>query len=301
MTKLAAYPKCYEWQIIRREMTLFDWIEMAEKELDVDGLEIYLQFFESFDKSYLATVVEAAEKAGFRLPMMLCSPDLTHPDADERKRQIELESQMIEVASFIGQGDATCRVLTGQRYPNVSVEQGIEWVVDAIQQLVPVAREFNVTLVLENHYKDSTWLYPEFALKADVFLRVVNAIDEQDYFGIQFDPSNAIVAGDDPIALLEQVKNRVRTMHASDRYLKNDLTPEELQSLPAAPGYPSRLSHGVIGQGLNDYPRIFQILSSVDFDGWISIEDGMNGIEEMQESVLYLREQMSKHLSKKVS
>ena len=301
MTKLAAYPKCYEWQIIRGEMTLFDWIEMAEKQLDVDGLEIYIQFFESYDKAYLATVIEAADKAGFELPMVLCSPDLTHPDEDERKRQIDLECQMIEVASYISKGRGTCRVLTGQKYPDVSVEQGIEWAVEGINQLIPVAREFDVTLVLENHYKDSTWLYPEFALRADTFLQVVNAIHEKEHFGIQFDPSNAIVAGDDPIALLKQLKYRVKTMHASDRYLKNDLTPEEFQSLPAAPGYPSRLSHGAIGKGLNDYPQIFKILKSVEFDGWISIEDGMNGIGEMQESAMYLRKLMYKYFQTKVS
>ena len=55
---------------------------------------------------------------------------------------------------------------------------------------------------LENHYKDGFWKYPEFAQKMDVFLELLAAIPDRDHFGVQYDPSNAIVAGDDPIALL---------------------------------------------------------------------------------------------------
>ena len=46
------------------------------------------------------------------------------------------------------------------------------------------------------------------------------AIPEFEYFGVQYDPSNAIVAGDNPVALLEAVADRVVSMHASDRYLE---------------------------------------------------------------------------------
>ena len=64
-------------------------------------------------------------------------------------------------------------------------------------------------------------------------------------------------------------------MHASDRYLRGG-TMEDLQKLDLHPmlGYGSILQHGVIGQGLNDYDRIFSILHSVNFCGWFSIEDG---------------------------
>ena len=43
------------------------------------------------------------------------------------------------------------------------------------------------------------------------------------------------------------------------------------------------------GRGLNDYPRIFSILKRIGFAGWISIEDGMHGLEEMKESVNFLK------------
>ena len=53
--------------------------------------------------------------------------------------------------------------------------------------------------------------------------------------------------------------------------------------------------HGVIGEGENDFDAIFKELKSVNFDGWISIEDGENGIEELRASVGFLRAKMAEH------
>ena len=46
-------------------------------------------------------------------------------------------------------------------------------------------------------------------------------------------------------------------------------------------GYPDKLRHGETGQGMNDYDAIFRILAGVGFSGWISVEDGMNGLDEL--------------------
>ena len=54
-------------------------------------------------------------------------------------------------------------------------------------------------------------------------------------------------------------------------------------------GYASRSPHGVIGKGMNDYDKIFSTLHSVGFKSWISIEDGMNGMDDLRESVRFLR------------
>jgi sugar phosphate isomerase/epimerase len=168
-------------------------------------------------------------------------------------------------------------------------------VVDAITQLIPIAKELDIVLGMENHYKDGAWRYPEFAQKRDVFLRIVNAIPEREHFGVQYDPSNAIVAGDDPIQLLRDVKERVVSMHASDRYLAEGTTLDELKQTDGTLGYSPNLRHGVTGKGLNDYDEIFRILKSVNYDRWISIEDGMNGMEEMRESLEFLHRKRAEY------
>lgn len=291
--KISAFPKCYLTEISEGRMSVFDWIGMA-KSLDADGLEMYEGFFKSLDSEYLEELGEAIDAAGFAMPMLCCSPDFTAPEESKRTLEIEREAEMIRVTRNLGGRRAVCRVLSGQRYPSVTWEQGRDWVVHAIEQLLPVAREYDIVLGMENHYKDGFWTYPEFAQKMDRFVEIVDAVSDTTHFGVQYDPSNAIVAGDNPLELLNHVASRVVSMHASDRYLAEGTTLEDLRQNDGTIGYSPNLRHGVTGKGLNDYDAIFSTLAKHGYTGWVSIEDGMNGMEEMAESLAFLRE-MSRH------
>ncbi|MFO0824584.1 MAG: sugar phosphate isomerase/epimerase family protein [Gemmataceae bacterium] len=293
--KLSAFPKCYLDKIAgERSMSVFDWIEQA-KQLDADGLEMYEGFFTSLEPGYLDSVGDAIRNAGFAMPMLCCSPDFTNPDADARKRAIDHEIEMVRVTRRLGGTGTVCRVLSGQRYPEVSRQQGLEWAAECIKAVLPAARECGVILGLENHYKDGFWKYPEFAQKKDVFLDLVAMIPDRQNFGVQYDPSNAVVAGDDPVELLKAIADRVVSMHASDRYLEPGATLDELKQTDGTIGYFSKLKHGVTGKGLNDYDAIFGTLAAANYRGWVSIEDGMNGMEEMAESLAFLRRMVAKY------
>ncbi len=293
--RISAFPKCYIEAIAGdHTMSVFDWIAMA-RSLDADGLEMFEGFFESLEDGHIDRVGEAIHAAGFAMPMLCCSPDFTNPDADARKRAVDRETELIRVTRRLGGPRAVCRVLSGQRYPEVSRKQGLEWVVRCIEQVLPVAREYDIVLGLENHYKDSFWKYPEFAQKMDVYLELLAAISDRTHFGVQYDPSNAVVAGEDPVDLLRRVADRVVSMHASDRYLAKGTTLAELKQSDGTLGYAPNLRHGVTGKGLNDYDAIFRILAEHNYRGWVSIEDGMNGMDEMAESLAFLRKMSAKY------
>ncbi len=290
--RLAAFPKGYLDELCAPGgMDVFDWIALAEeylKPVGVEGLEFYNRFLPDLSPLGVNRLNAALSRAGFAMPMMCVSPDFTHPDPDFRQAEVEKQRQVIALTADLG--GVTCRVLSGQRRPGVTREDGVRWVVEAITELLPFAEERRVLLAMENHYKDGFWKYPEFAQKAEVFLDIVNRINSP-WFGVNFDPSNALVAGDDPLALLDAVKDRVVSMHASDRSLKGG-TLDDLRQSDGTLGYSPLLSHGVIGQGLNDYDRIFATLRSVGFDGWVSIEDGVDGMEQLVESAVFLRGKM---------
>ncbi len=291
MPRLSAFPKCYMDDLcVTKTMTLFQWIDLAAT-LGVDGLEMYPGFFESLEPEYLDRVRQHVEDKGMTIPMMCASPDFTQHDAAARRAEIEREKHIIDVTAQLGGN--FCRVLSGQRREDVSREDGVRYTVECIQELIPYAAERNVVLNMENHYKDGYWKYPEFAQHLDVFLDIVNRIDSL-WFGVNFDPSNAIICGEDPLEVLAAVKHRVVSMHASDRYLISG-TIEDLKQQDGSLGYAKNLRHGVIGKGLNDYDTIFSTLNAEGFDGWISIEDGENGMEELKESVRFLREKMAQH------
>jgi sugar phosphate isomerase/epimerase len=291
MPKLSAFPKCYMDELcVTKTMTLFGWIELAST-LGVDGIEMYPRFFESFEPEYLERVKKQLVKHGLEAPMMCASPDFTTSDAQIRQAEVERQKQLIDVTAELGGG--FCRVLSGQRREDVSRDDGVRWTVESIRSLVEHAASRKIVLNMENHYKDGYWRYPEFAQDIDIFLEIIDQIDSP-WFGVNFDPSNAIVAGQDPLVVLAAVKDRVVSMHASDRYLANG-TLEDLKQHEGTSGYAKSLKHGVIGKGLNNYDEIFSVLKAEGFDGWISIEDGVNGMDELGESVRFLRAKIAEH------
>jgi sugar phosphate isomerase/epimerase len=288
--RLAAFPKCYlDEMCVHKTMTLADWIEIGAK-LGVQGLEFYSGFLED-NEAFLREAKASLEKHGLQMPMLCCSPDFTEPDANLLEEQVARERRMIEITAFFG--GQFCRVLSGQRRPGLSTETGIAQVVRVIKSLLPFAEKHSVVLAMENHYKDNYWRYPEFAQKMDIFTAILGQIDSP-WLGVNYDPSNTLLAGEDPLEMLDRVKHRVVSMHASDRYL-NSGTLEDLRREEDFVGYASRLSHGIIGKGLNDYDKIFSTLNSVGFSSWISIEDGMNGVDELRESVRFLKTKIALH------
>jgi sugar phosphate isomerase/epimerase len=290
--KLAAFPKCFMDELcIHHTMTLAQWIDLAAT-LGVDGLEFGSAFLDESEEA-LHSAKGLLDKHGLEMPMLCCSPDFTQPDPVQLQAEIDREKRMIEITAFFG--GRFCRVLSGQRRPELTRAAGVTQVVRVIKSLLPFAEKHGVVLTMENHYKDNYWQYPEFAQKMDVFVEIVDQIDSP-WFGVNYDPSNTILAGEDPLVLLDRVKHRVVSMHASDRYLKSG-TIEDLRKEEDSIGYASRLSHGVVGKGMNDYDAIFSTLNSVGLISWISIEDGMNGMDDLRESVRFLKTKIDLHFA----
>ena len=147
--QLAAFPKAYMQQLCRDgSMKIADWVDLATP-LGVDGLEWYAGF------------LEMADEAAWSIPMLCCSPDFTHPDANFRAAEIAKQKRWIEMIHTLGGG--YCRVLSGQRRPELSIDEGVALAAESINACLPHAADHGVTLILENHYKDDFWTYPEFA------------------------------------------------------------------------------------------------------------------------------------------
>ena len=297
MPRLAVFPKGFFDDLVHGRLSVFTWLEMAAT-LGVDGVELYPRFLESFEPAYLRKVREEAKARGLEIPMLCNSPDFTQPQAAARAAEVARTQQMLDVTKALG--GKWCRVLSGQNRPGLDEREAIGWVVESLRQCLPHAEKTGIVMVMENHYKDGLWEYPEFAQGTRRYLAILEAIDSP-WLKAQYDPSNAIVAGDDQYALLERVLPRLATMQASDRFLEGGSI-EELRRLAADPqhGYAKFVRHGVIGRGLNDYDRIFGTLARSGYRGWVSIEDGdgptiEEGMANLRASVEFLRGKLAQH------
>jgi len=291
---LAVFPKCYFDDLVAGRMDYVRWIREAAtlRTEGVKGIEHYDGFFPGFEPDALAPVLDALRETGLKSAMLCFSPDFTHPDPVERARQLERQREAIDLTLRLGARH--CRTLSGQRHPGLTRREGLEHAVEAIRRSADYAERRGVVLCLENHYKDGRWRYPEFAQDEELFLEILDRV-QSPALGVQYDPSNAILAGLDPIRFLERVRHRVVTMHASDRYLEPGATLEDLRAADGTIGYPEKLRHGEIGRGLVDYDAIFRILSEAGFDGWISVEDGLEGLDQLRRSVVFLAEKRRRY------
>jgi sugar phosphate isomerase/epimerase len=295
MPKLAAFPKAFMQALCKDgTMKIREWVDLASK-LDIEGLEWYAGFLEMEDKNRWTEFRQMVEDTGKTIPMMCCSPDFTHPDASFRQKEIAKQKNWIDMTHILGGN--YCRVLSGQKRPELTIDEGVRLAADSIMTCIPYAEERGITLILENHYKDDFWEYPEFAQKMDVFCQLVDSIAHPN-FGVNYDPSNTFLAGEDPLELLKKVSGRVVTMHASDRYLKYGTIEDLRNEEGGAVGYAKRLSHGEIGKGMNDYDAIFTELKRVGFDSWISIEDGVDGMDQLERSVAFLQRKIATYWPK---
>jgi sugar phosphate isomerase/epimerase len=291
--RVSVFPKCYFDLLCRGGLDYVQWIRSAAA-LGAEGIEHYDGFFRSFEAADVDPVVEAMAETGQVTSMLCFSPDFTHDEPDERARQVERQRRAIDLAVTLG--TKYCRTLSGQKRPGLTRQEGIARTVDGLLRSIEYAERRDVVLCLENHYKDGTWRYPEFAQPEDIFLEILERVDSP-YLGVQYDPSNALVGGYDPVRFLTRVLPRVVTMHASDRYVAEGATLDELRQADGMLGYSDQLKHGEIGKGLIDYDAIFRLLADATFTGWISVEDGMNGLEEIQRSVEFLKRMRADHFA----
>src|SRR5436190_14614225 len=294
LPRISVFPKCWFDDFVQGRRDYLQWIRDASR-LGGEGIEHYDGFMHG--DAEIAAALQACDDTGQRTSMLCFSPDFTHPDPAERARQVERQKAAIDLTVHFGARH--CRTLSGQRRPEVRRDEGIVWTVECIERCLDYAIKRDVVLCMENHYKDSTWRFPEFAQDEDVYLEIVERI-QSPHFGVQYDPSNAIVGGYDPIAFLDKVLPRVVTMHASDRSLAAGATLDDLREADGSTGYSTKLKHGETGKGLIDYDAIFSRLASAGFTGWISVEDGMNGLDEIARSVDFLKAKRTRYYSSPV-
>ena len=254
--------------VLERTMTLFDWLDVAAT-LGVSGTEIHNRTLPGYEPQEVDRVREEIEARRLRVSQVTTAPDFTHPDPDYREAQLKQVRADIDVAAALG---ATCvRLTAGQAHPGVRREDGIRWVMDSFERLLRYAEGKGVYLAYENHYKDYFWQYPDFSQRAEVFLEIVRRMRGSG-LRVNFDTSNQVMVGEDPMAVLLEVRDLVVHVHCSDR-----VRPGEYQHAPA-------------GEGVVDFPRIFAALHDAGYQGWLSVEyNGTEGLDGLRRGIDYVR------------
>jgi L-ribulose-5-phosphate 3-epimerase len=229
-----------------------DCIEKAAR-MGFDGIEFLLMQMASEENSYLQKLKRQAFHAGLDIMGFSTHQGFVYPDKKTRDEEVAKTIRQIELAYMLG--IPTMRLNTGRWNTTKSfddlmankgiepilegytVDQGFEWVIDAIGQCIPTAEKCGVVLGLENHWG--------LGRTAEGVLRIVNTINSP-WLQITSDTGNFLENQYEQLELMapKTFLIQAKTYYGGGKWYTLDI----------------------------DYKRVAAIFRKADYRGYISIE-----------------------------
>ncbi len=266
--KLSCLPVSLYDDIFTRKSTVADWIQLGA-ELGLDAVDFSIKFFPKRDAETIKNTRAALEKSNIEPCMLACYCDFTHPDAAQRSQELTDLKADIGLAKALGV--KFIRVTAGQNHPGIEREAGVRWVTDGFRRALDEAEKHGITLAYENHTKGAPWDYWDFSQPTEIFLEILDALADTP-LGVCFDTANPLVLGEDVLALLDKVIQRIVVLHIFDLRAVRVFEPVR------------------VGTGASPIPQIFSCMRQTGYDGWLSIEEASrSGQKGFEQSIAYVR------------
>jgi sugar phosphate isomerase/epimerase len=201
---LAAYSFRQWLDLKKKEMTLFDFIDLAAT-LPLDAVELTSYYFAETSDAYLAKLKTHATRLGLDISGVPVRNDFCTRDAGKRKADVEHVKAWTDRAAKLGA--KTVRIFAGTVEKGDDRAAAIKRVVESIEECGEHAAKCGVYLALENHGGPTA--------TPDGILEIVRAV-KSDHFGINVDTGNfetadpyADLAKIAPYGVVSQVKSEV--------------------------------------------------------------------------------------------
>lgn len=143
------------------------------------------------------------------------------------------------------------------------------------RQILTVAEAYQITVNIEPHGYYTT--KPEFMAE-------LLSLSDSPYLRMNMDTGNTFIAGQDPVAFLEQFKHKLSHVHIKD--VSPSLAAAARGELTGI-----AVSHCAVGEGVNadNIRRCVEVLAGMGFDGVLSIECEGQGGPMLERSLAWLR------------
>ncbi len=259
--RLSCLPVSFFAEIIDGRTPVSEWARMG-RALGLDAIDLSILFVRPRTVHQAQLLRRQIGDAGSRVAMITTYPDFTHPEASQRRKELDLAIESIHIAEALGAD--LVRVTAGQAHPSTPRAEGIGWAIDGLSRLAEAVRTSPVRPVYENHAKPGAWDYTDFSTPPEIFLEIARGTAPAG-LGINFDTGNAAAFAVDPLAMLDQVINRVVSVHVADTAVFGELKPV------------------LLGSGITPIRAMFERLAAAGWDGWLCMEEasfhGQEGIE----------------------
>ncbi len=138
--------------------------------LGITGVVLNDIWFESWERPYLDQLKKAIAEAGCVLAAVIMEGNLATDDEAARRRQIEEDQMKLRAAAYLGAPVVRINVGgTGDSARDATL--GVERVIAAFREMLPLAKELGVKMTMENHGGVSA--------KADWLLQIIKGTDAE--------------------------------------------------------------------------------------------------------------------------
>ena len=121
------------------------------KEQGIKGISYNDMFFKDPDDAYLDKVKAAVKQAGRVVTCYVIEGSLAMADEAKRKAQIEADKAKLRIAHRLGAPVVRINVGATSRQENADDTLGVERVIAAFKELLPLAKELKIKISIENH------------------------------------------------------------------------------------------------------------------------------------------------------
>jgi sugar phosphate isomerase/epimerase len=251
----------------------FDWLETA-RHFGFSAIDLHWRFLGGRETDVIEKLAARLHDTGLQVSMLSCFPDLANPHPSTRRQQMSEVEMTLEIAHRLG---AHMLMLSpGEVHAGVDDEYAATLVEESLLGLTEFASPLGVRLVLGNFRQNrAASERSRFAATNAAFLKLYERVKTLAVW-IDFDCSSPLLEGDDPVELLEGIKDRLINIHASDRR-------------------PGESRHTSLGDGAVSFDRIFGILAEAGYAGYISVvDDSPEGEVGLESSLAFLHRMIDK-------
>jgi len=248
MMKLGCMSLSYKDQFAAGEMDLVRFIDRAY-ELGLDGVDIHTRGFASTDPAYLRDIRMRCLKRGLAISYIGVSNNFGRPEG-ELKGAVDEVKQWVDVAAFMGV--PLVRIFAAWVPEGEPEEQVWERMMPCMQEVAAHAEEKGVVLGLHNHNHGCV------TATGKEVRRIIDGVNNP-YFSHILDTGQYV--GSPGASGAEGKEDPALNFYGSIE-----------ETAPLAVHVRAKVYRIQTGEeAWLDYPRIFEILKGVDYNGWVSV------------------------------
>lgn len=137
-------------------------------DLGIHGITYNDIWMKSYDTAYLDQIKKACADAGVKVTGLICEGNIATLDDEAWNKQIETNAMKMRAAAYLGAPIVRLN-LGGLGSEEQDDTVGAQRCIDAFKKLLPLAKELNVKMTIENHGGVSK--------KADTIIKVIKGSD----------------------------------------------------------------------------------------------------------------------------